>query len=923
MRLAATCTDCGFENPRAWVTCARCGALLGPRLRRATTGSGVHPDTQTTATTLRAELSTQRAPAEPVVEGDADEETRVYPLPAPPTPLILAEASPAGAGADVRSAPILSIASDSSTASDTGSAELASATAAVTRAPDPSSVETASDVPDENAVPTHRVGPAPDLTTAETTRPPTPVDARPLLGQELVLAQIRHALDTAFTGGRATLVVLRGAPGSGRTLMLQRTSELAARLRAEVAVHYAALRSRDDGPYAPFSRLLLERFGIAPASSPAAVRSAMEMAVAEVLDSSARIADTTHLLGHIAGVPFPDSAFLRALERDPDSLRDQAVAAAARFVAGETGRRPALFLLDDMADADDGAFELLSALLELPVPLALIAAGLPELAERTAALLARAPERVFGAELAPLTAADAAQLAHAMVPDLRDLPDELVSALMHRSAGNPRQLVELVRALQDGGLFQRREDGSVFVDMPRLDGGGLPLTMADTIRARLATLDPGEQQVMRDAAVVGERFWDGALLALRRARDPGLERAQVGLQVFAQVEDEQALEAALDALESKGFIARIADASGPGLREYTFEYAGTRSLLYADLPEAERVEGHTLVARWLSVTTALAVESVPALLAPHLEHAGSRAQAAAAYLRAAADERARMRTTMALRYADKTLALTDAGDSSLRIEALHERGSLLATLGRYEEALRAFEEIVKLAWALGARGRGGAALNRIARIHRERAEHDKALEHLRAALDLFAAVGDQRGVASSYDDMAQIHRMRGELAPALSAAKEALQIRVQMQDRRAQAVSLNTMGRIELDQGMFDSAQARFTTALKIRESLSDHEGAVQTRIALGQLAFRRGRIDEAIRTYLGALEAAREMNNRRFQSYTLSFLGEAYLAQNDPERAESVLREAKRLAAALRDRNALDTIERTLAQLPQRRPPS
>jgi lipopolysaccharide biosynthesis regulator YciM len=105
-----------------------------------------------------------------------------------------------------------------------------------------------------------------------------------------------------------------------------------------------------------------------------------------------------------------------------------------------------------------------------------------------------------------------------------------------------------------------------------------------------------------------------------------------------------------------------------------------------------------------------------------------------------------------------------------------------------------------------------------------------------------------------------------------------------------------------------------------MRESLSDHEGAVQTRIALGQLAFRRGRSDEAIRTYLGALEAAREMNNRRFQSYTLSFLGEAYLAQGELDRADAALREAKRLATALRDRNALTTIDRTFAQLAARR---
>lgn len=878
MRIAATCTDCGFENPRSWVTCARCGCLLGPRLRR-TTGTNAGQDSQTTATALRAgeqpQAEVARGESDAGKELDADGETGVYGAP------------PTRAGGD-----------RARRREGEGEAPAASS----------------SDAPSPNASDHARVAAPSPAGSAP------PADARPLFGQEAAIAQIRRALGAAFEGQRAALVLLRGEAGSGRTLLLQRASEIAAKLRPTVAVHYAALRTREDDPYAPLSRLLLERFGITPASSPAAVRSAMEQIVAEVLGDSARVADTTHLLGHIAGVPFPDSALLRELDRDPAALREQATAAVVRFVAGEAARCPTLFLLDDMTDADDCAFDVLAALLELPAPLVLIAAGRPQLGPRTAALCERAGDRAFTAELAPLAEASAAQLVRAMVPGLRELPGELVPALMHRSSGNPRQLVELLRALQDGGLFQRADDGGAFVDLQRLEGGGLPLTMADTIRARLSTLVAAEQQVMQDAAVVGERFWDGALLALARARAALPDGSVPALQVFMREEDQRALQAALESLESKGFIVRIADTSAPGLREYTFEYAGTRSLIYAALPETGRREAHAIVARWLSLTPALAVESLAALLAPHLEHEGARERAARAYLQAAADERARMRTTMALRYVEKTLALTDARDTALRIEALHERGSLLATLGRYEEALAAFEEIVRLAWALGACGRGGAALNRIARIHRERAEHDQALEHLRMALELFRSVGDQRGVASSYDDMAQIHRMRGELAPAFSAAKEALQIRVQTQDRRGQAVSLNTMGRIELDQGMYDSAQARFTTALKIREALADHEGAVQTRIALGQLAFRRGRAEEAIRTYLGALEVAREMNNRRFQSYALSFLGEAYVAQNDLERADSALREAKRLAQASRDQNALATIERSIGQLIERR---
>ncbi len=841
MRTAVTCGDCGFQNPRGWVSCARCNALLGPRLRRAGE-SGSHSGPITT--------TRHRLVAEGGLEAEPEEKTSVYR--ASPTPV------PASARAQA-------------------SAEAGARSAAPARA----------------------------------------VEGRPVFGQTRVLEQIGPAMQAAFSQAEPRLCLVSGAPGSGKTVVLQRASELAAALRADVSVHYGALRSRDDGPYAPVSRLLLDRFGVTPASSPTSVRAEMQRIAGEMLGAAAAAHETAPLLGHVAGVPFPDSVLLRELQRDPAALHAQAVAAVASFVAAEAQATPLLWLLDDVTEAEPGAWELIAALLQQSVPLVLIVTGRPQLAERVAALGPAA--RVQSAELSPLGTEDCARVLRLLVPELLELPEELLSALSHRSGGNPRQLVELVRALLDGGLFRRQERG-VIVDMPRLERGGLPLTMADGIRARLVTLGAGEQQVVRDAAVVGERFWDGALLALQRARQAPPDAALPTVELWLPGDDELELQRALDTLEAKGFIVRIADSVGPGLNEYTFQYAGTRSLIYADLSEDERSASHAAVGRWLATTSGPVVENPAALLAPHLEHAGDLHQAAAAYLRAAADERARVRTTMALLYVDKALPLIAPDDLSTRIAALHERGSLLSMLGRYGEALLAFEQIARLAWTLGARGRGGAALNRIARVHRDRGEHALALAHLRAALSLFASLDDRRGVASSYDDMAQIHRLHGELEQALQAAKEALAIREQMQDARGQSASLNTIGRIELDLGLYDAAEKRLEAALQIRQALSDHEGAVQTRIALGQLAFRRRRPADAIAIYGSALEAAREMNHQRFQGYLLNYLGAAYLMQDDLDRADAALREARLLATSRRDQYALADIERNLGLLTQRR---
>ena len=410
------------------------------------------------------------------------------------------------------------------------------------------------------------------------------------------------------------------------------------------------------------------------------------------------------------------------------------------------------------------------------------------------------------------------------VPDLRELPAELVAALMHRSHGNPRQLVELIKALLDGGLFPRGEQGA-FVDMPRLERGGLPLTMADAVRARLATLEPREQQLLRDAAIVGERFWDGALLALSRAREPGPAIESAATDVFAHAADEEALHAALDSLEAKGFIVRITEVSAPGLHEYTFEHAGSRTLIYADLPEADRQRGHALIAHWLASAQGLVAESFGALLAPHLEHAGARERAARAYLRAAAEERARMRASMALLYVDKALALTDAADLSARIDALFERGTLLETLGRDVQALRAFEQIVRLSYALDARARAAAALLRIARIHRERGDYDQAHAHLNAALRLREVLGDREGIAQIQLALGRVALRRGRADEAIRQCLIALTAARALDARLLQSQALARIGEAYVVLQDSERAEAALREAHQLAEALSDRNG--------------------------------------------------------------------------------------------------
>lgn len=735
-------------------------------------------------------------------------------------------------------------------------------------------------------------------------------DAQPLLGQSGALESIRAAQRRCFSSERGNILLLHGPRGSGRTRLLVAASEIAAHGWPDVQVYYAASRTHEDGPYAPFSRLLLQRFGVAPASSLKQVQESIAFEVLAALRPSHahQHVEYAHLLGHIAGIPFHGSPFLsRGQKSGPDSILPRAAEALSAFLSHDAGARPTLLLLDDMGAEDAEALALLTALARVTAPLLCIITG----PQAIGSILQDAdlPNGFQAHSIAPLDSKCVEELARTIVPDLQPPPAGFYGALQHRTQGNPASVRELLRALKDGGALEPVH-GGLRVNLDRLAHGDLPLTMDDAIRARLTTLDRKELQVLELASVIGERFWEAALLALHRSEHLiDLPQHLDPLELFEHATDESEILETLERLQSKGFLVRISESPTVGLCEYTFHFAETRKVIYGDLSEQVRAGRHSVVARWLSATPVL--EGVPALIAPHFARAGMAPRAARAYLRAAKDERVKKRTTMALRFTDKALALLTEEDVARRIEALHVRGSLLTTLGRYDDAIGAFEDMLRAAFQVAARGPAGAAVSRIARVYRQRGELTAAQEYLKSALALFRSAADEPGVASTFDDLAQLHRFSGEPVQALAAANAALDIRTRRNDKRGQAVTLNTIGNIELDRGQFAEAQARLEVAAVLRSELGDHEGYAQTQLGLGRLALQQGTFASGIATLTHALDSAREMDHHRLQSYLLFLLGEAYLGTHQAALATEALDESRALAIAMRDQRALCEIER------------
>ncbi len=735
------------------------------------------------------------------------------------------------------------------------------------------------------------------------------VVSTPLIGQSEASEALHKAIDHSFSMGSPSIVTLLGPYGSGKSRLLIHASEFAARLSEQARVLYAETRPSDgDRPYTPFSDLLSGFFSLRPELPDPVARGKVHNLVKQVLAThdAVTIAETSHLLGHVAGIEFPDSPFIRDIA--PMELRRRAAEAVSRFLQAESNQEHTLLLIDNAHHMQETAWQILQGVVDEASHLVVVLASERPLTERLQSFASHVHRTTTS--VAKLSESDIQTMLFVLMPNLEAAPEPFVSALAHRSKGSPRLLRELVLLLREaGGIVE--EDEMLRVDLARLEDGSLPVSIDDAIAARIDRLDALEFDTLGRASVVGDRFWDGAVLAQLRAEQAPPGSDDDPLTIWTDDDDSESVGEVLDRLVSKGFIRPVRASELPATRAFVFELGHMREAIYGRMSNEVRLLRHWTVARWLASMANTRREGVAALIAPHLEAAGSTQRAGRAYFEAAVYERARSRTFAALAYVEKALSLIPSDDVIRRIDALHEWGSLLVLTGRNEEAISAFTRMLRAAWSIGAKGKGAAALNRIGRVYKSQGQSQKASHALRRALELFRAGGDLRGVAATLDDLAQILRIAGKEDEAFELAEEALAIRRDNDDQRGEAVSLATLGGIELTRGQLDRAEEFFTRALAIRQSIGDETGTTQSYNQLGVVAFERGDIDTATTSWNEALARANKVGDRHLQCVLFNNLGEAHLYTGALEQAEHMLNQARSLAERLGDRPVLADILR------------
>jgi len=413
-----------------------------------------------------------------------------------------------------------------------------------------------------------------------------PVSAAPFIGRDTELELLVRTWARTSSELRPQLVTLVGSPGIGKTRL---TLEFAARVESAGGRVFSGrpLPYGASAAYWAFGQVIRDASEIFANDAADVASDKLAARAASLLPATEAQELATHL------------SIMARLAEDTVSDRRVLFASAQRFLEALAREQPTLVVLEDLHWADESLLELVEGLSARlgEVPLLVLALARPELLDARPSW-ARLPTNVT-VQLEALTEAHTQDLVRRL---LSGAPDrEAVAERVEEAAGgNPLFIEELAAWLSEGDAAS---------------DAGVPANIKTIIAARLDRLPAAERQVVLDASVVGDFFWQGTLEALG---------------------SDDTLAETLHALERRGLVRHSPTSRIRGDQELIFKHGLVREVAYATLPKAVRRERHAVVARFIE-QAAGDPTAYAAILAHHWREAGDAANAAD-YLLTAADQ---------------------------------------------------------------------------------------------------------------------------------------------------------------------------------------------------------------------------------------------------------------------------------------------
>jgi class 3 adenylate cyclase len=431
----------------------------------------------------------------------------------------------------------------------------------------------------------------------------------PFVGREDELRSLMNRWERALDGeGQVALII--GEAGIGKSRLVQRFHEQI-KGTPHTWVEAAAAPFFQNTPFYPVAAMLRELVawdGDEPAEEQLA------QLASRLTSAGLKPADSIPLIAPLLNLPLTEKYPPSSLS--PEQQRRRLLATLVEWVLGAARVQPLVIAIEDLHWADPSTLELIQLLVEQGARsrLLLLYTARPE-------FHAEWPLRAHHTQITlnRLSARNVREMI-AQVAVRNALASETVDAVIERTSGVPLFVEELTRSVLESGT--------------RLSVREIPVTLHDSLMARLDKLGPAKE-VIQIGAVIGSEFSYELLHAVHPIAEEDLQRT------LRSLADAELL-----------YVRGIAPDAN-----YQFKHALIRDAAYEALLKSRRKELHRMVARTIDEKFPALKDAQPEVLARHWSEAGETESAIAEWSRAGKAARARNAFKEALGSYQQALAL--------------------------------------------------------------------------------------------------------------------------------------------------------------------------------------------------------------------------------------------------------------------------
>ncbi len=653
----------------------------------------------------------------------------------------------------------------------------------------------------------------------------------PLVGRDAEVGTLSNVAATALANERASLLVLLGDAGMGKSrIAAETTGQLAAGQQAMV-LQGRCLPYGEVNAWWPIADVVRGVLAVDVGEAVDNMRPALRALVSDASVGERSANEVTRIVAGLLGLFGATSTFD---DVDPEHVREEIVRSFVALIDDLTTKHPVVLWLSDLHWAD-------------PVVNGLVERLLTDLARRPLVVVATARRSLLARWSPPVGRFDtfALNLEALDVASVDELIDQLVAesgrprlspatkaVLRERSGGNPLFLVELL------SLVQEQSSSTLDVDASLV---ALPDTLRGLIAARLDNLGVDERAVIDDASVLGRR---GKVVHLA-----DMVRETRGMDDLSHP---------LASLVGRDLIRTDGE-------NWEFTSDLTREVAYGMLTKSDRARRHLGVARWIEqFREGDITDAIADVLAHHYGQAAELLSDLGTIESLSAAAHAR-----GLFWLDQV----SARDARLRLFPNVERLCTQAI------ALAGTQDPVTHLRFLVRRAQNRAMVRNA----------QGAMDDIVVARAIASSVGDENGLAELALVEGELAQQRGDLDLARSIFSEAAErFRVQSNDER-RGEALRSLAMAELFAGRIVQAEQAATQAFELYRSIGRRNGEAWALQSLAWISFAKGDIEQAETFISDSLKKFDETGEAAGLSWARGLQGFVRLAEGNFVAAEAL----------------------------------